>query len=262
VAVGGHVGEIERTGDVLRGTAVDVAIAIQQRADRGQVLISRTLNDVIPGADVVVDEIGSVNVANHTWPLFDVRRPGAAARSDRSARTGVFRRDGDVWLVGLDGATARVRAVKGLDDIALLLTRPGREVHVAELVGASDQPRTDAGAPLLDREAIASLRARLGELADDEREAEQRGDVETAAKAHAEREAIMQRVSADVGLGGRSRPSDDWVERARKAVRTRVAHALKRIESAEPAVGRHLRASVRTGEFCAYEPPDAVRWQL
>ncbi len=262
VAVGGHVGEIERTGHVVRGTAVDVAIAIQQRADRGQVLISRTLNDVIPGADVVVDDIGAVNVANHTWPLFDVRHPHAASRTDRAARTGVFRRDGDVWLIGLDGRAARVRAVKGLDDIALLLARPGREVHVAELVGAADRPRDQAGAPRLDREAIASLRARLGELADDERDAEERGDAEAAAKAHAEREAIMQRVSADVGLGGRPRASDDWVERARKAVRTRIAHALKRIESAEPAVGRHLRASVRTGEFCAYEPPDTVRWQL
>ena len=55
--------------------------------------------------------------------------------------------------------------------------------------------------------------------------------------------------------------SFDWlVERARKAVRRRLNDALTRIESAHPALGRHLRNSVRTGTFCCYAPERDVRW--
>jgi hypothetical protein len=264
VAVGAHVGELERAGDVVRGAAVDLAAAIRERAGRGRVLISRTLSDLIPGADFDMVDAGTAAIGpdDASWQLFEVFRRGSGPARDAPARTGVFRADGEVWLMGLDDATARVRSVKGLADIAILLSRPDREVHVAELVGAAGEVPAASSAALLDREAIAALRTRLGELADDERDADERGDSETSAAARAEREAIMERLAKDLGRGGRPRVADDWVERARKAVRTRVAHALRRIEAAEPNLGRHLRASIRTGEFCAYEPADPVRWQL
>jgi tetratricopeptide (TPR) repeat protein len=184
------------------------------------------------------------------------------SRRSRPKLTGTFRREGDVWQLTYDGTSVRLRDAKGLADLAVMLARPGREVHVAELVGAVDLGPRPAGDALLDDKAIASYRARLTELAEEEDEADTTGDAERSAVARAEREALVDRLSSDLGLGGRSRTAEDWAERARKAVRTRVASALKRIDVEHPSLGRHLRASVKTGAYCAYDPPEPVTWQL
>jgi tetratricopeptide (TPR) repeat protein len=176
-------------------------------------------------------------------------------------REGVFRREGDVWLLRYAATEVRVRHSKGVGDLAVLLARPGHEVHVAELVGAGDLA-PEVGDALLDDKAIAAYRVRLTDLAEDEDDARRSGDSERAAQARAEYDTLVEHLTTNLGLAGRSRRSDDWTERARKAVRSRVGNALKRIDVQHPQLGRHLRASVRTGMFCSYQPPDDVDWQL
>ena len=51
-------------------------------------------------------------------------------------------------------------------------------------------------------------------------------------------------------------------ERARTAVTARIRDAVRRIEQVHPELGRHLRKSVRTGTFCAYDPEEPHAWQL
>jgi hypothetical protein len=63
-------------------------------------------------------------------------------------------------------------------------------------------------------------------------------------------------------LGGRPRRLLDPAERARKAVTWRVHDAIDHIEKVHPALGRHLRRSVRTGSFCAYDPAEPTAWRL
>ena len=46
------------------------------------------------------------------------------------------------------------------------------------------------------------------------------------------------------------------------AVTARVREAMKRIEAADPDLGRHLQRSVRTGTFCSYAPEEPVAWDL
>jgi hypothetical protein len=41
----------------------------------------------------------------------------------------------------------------------------------------------------------------------------------------------------------------------------RIRSALTKIEDAHPALGRHLRNSVRTGTFCSYRPERMVDWR-
>jgi len=65
-----------------------------------------------------------------------------------------------------------------------------------------------------------------------------------------------------VGLGGRARRLGDPAERARKTVSWRLRSTLDRIDQAHPALGRHLRQSVRMGTFCSYEPDPPVRWDV
>lgn len=257
-----HVGEVERRGGDVAGTAVGIAEQVLGRARAGDVLISRTLADLLAGSPFQLTSLGAHQIAGvaATWELFAVSSAvDGASRETAGARRGVFRREGDVWLIGIDDASTRVRDMKGFADIAVLLDRRGREVHVSELAGALVRTNPQ---PLADGKAIAAYRQRLADLADDEAEAERNHDGERVARLRQEREALLAHLSSSVGLRGRTRVADDVAERARKAVRLRIANALKRIEGAQPAVGRHLRASIRTGAFCVYEPVDDVDWQL
>jgi hypothetical protein len=135
-------------------------------------------------------------------------------------------------------------------------------VHVAELVGASEElggPPSQQAA--LDDTAIRAYRARLQELAEEEDDADVAGDARRSEHAQAEREAITDQLAADLGLGGGSRSTPDWVERARKSVRRRIDAALKRIEGENPVAGHHLRRSIRTGVFCVYDPIEPTDWE-
>jgi hypothetical protein len=83
-------------------------------------------------------------------------------------------------------------------------------------------------------------------------------------RAQAERDALVQQLAAAAGLGGRARASGATSERARVAVRKAIAAAIERIDAVDPALGRLLRDTVRTGSACRYEPDPArpVVWLL
>ena len=74
--------------------------------------------------------------------------------------------------------------------------------------------------------------------------------------------ALVDELTAAYGLGGRARRTGDRAERARTTVTSRVRDALARIERVHPDLGRHLRASVRTGVFCSYQPERRVAWDV
>ncbi len=184
---------------------------------------------------------------------------------------GVFRRDGDFWTVVLDGTTARVKQVKGLDYIARLLAEPGREFHVLDLFAgpraATEEARSlaasDAG-EILDAKARAAYASRLEDLRDTLEEAKQTNDLGRIAAAEAEIDALGAQIANAVGLGGRSRRAGSAAERARAAVTMSIRTALRRIAESHPALGRHLETTVRTGAFCVYVPSaeKPVSWRL
>jgi hypothetical protein len=57
-----------------------------------------------------------------------------AAESPAAAR-GELAVEGDGWRVTFDGRTVRIRDMKGIGDLAVLVSRPGFEVHALELMG-------------------------------------------------------------------------------------------------------------------------------
>ncbi len=93
-------------------------------------------------------------------------------------------------------------------------------------------------------------------------EAEASGDVERKARARQELEFIEHELAAAYGIRGTARRLDDPAERARKAVTNRIRDAVSRIEANQPALGRHLRTSIRTGTFCSYEPERTMTWEV
>jgi eukaryotic-like serine/threonine-protein kinase len=65
-------------------------------------------------------------------------------------------------------------------------------------------------------------------------------------------------IASRYGVGGRRAASD--VERARKAVSSRVSNSIARIRKENPELGAHLGNSVRLGLLCRYEPERPVAW--
>jgi tetratricopeptide (TPR) repeat protein len=168
----------------------------------------------------------------------------------------VFRLEAEVWLLCYAGRTVRLRDSKGLRDLAVLLARPGQQTHVSELARATGLPQSDAG-PVADRRALAAYRERLRGIG---AELASMGTPADAQALKYEREALLAELSAATGLAGRPRLAGSPAERMRKAVTYRIRHAMARIADAHPELGRHLRASVRTGTWCSYTPERRVDW--
>jgi hypothetical protein len=192
------------------------------------------------------------------------------------AAANVFQHEGDYWTLGYLGRTVRMADAKGLRDIATLIARPGRELHVADLIASTDpatgdgdeQARTQllrggaSSEPVLDDRARAAYRARLLELRDDLEEAEANADIGRADTARIEMDMIAGELAAALGIGGRTRPQPDAGERARKAVTQRIRNSLKRLADVHPELAHHLERSLRTGRFCSYSPEQPTEWSL
>jgi tetratricopeptide (TPR) repeat protein len=183
---------------------------------------------------------------------------GSDAHPKRAAVVAVFRKEGDYWTVAYEGTTCRLKDAKGLHYLAHLLRHPGQEFHALDLVqgGALEHPGLDTrdAEPLLDAQAKAAYKCRLGELREELAEAEANNDIGRAARAHAEMEAITEQLAAAVGLGGRDRKTGTPAERARLLVTQRLKATLKKIRENHPTLGHHLATSIRTGYFCSYTP--------
>jgi hypothetical protein len=193
---------------------------------------------------------------------FDRFLGSPVASTAPGKQAGELSRTGAGWTVVWREQTVTVADSKGVRDLAALLARPRTPVHVLDLLGVA-QPAVHAGCgPVLDEPARAAYKTRLRELAEDIAEAEEFRDAGRLERLRAEHDFIAHELAAALGLGGRSRVAGDPVERARKAVSMRIGAAIKMIDGVHPSLGRHLRASVRTGRHCVYEPEHDVSWQI
>ncbi len=276
--VGIHTGECEIGPTGVRGPASHVPRALLGLAGPGQVVVSGTVRDLVPGSGFrfaderrltvrgVPGELVALTVLDPTATRADTSRDGG----DRS---GVFRRDGEYWTVAFDRQVVTLRDSKGMQDLRALLADPGRERHVLDLwagagTPAEGPPDADVAAmgvpaapdTVLDEVSRERYRRRVDALDREIVAADERGDAAGRAAAREEREWLVGELASAYGVGGRARRIPDEVERARKAVRRRIVGAFDRIDTALPALGRHLRHSVHTGVYCSYAPEHDVRW--
>ena len=93
-------------------------------------------------------------------------------------------------------------------------------------------------------------------------EAEDAHDQGGADKARLEMDWLVEQLLAATGHGGRPRRTGGSHERARSAVGWRIRAAIKSITEVHPALGHHLRDTVRTGAWCSYQPTSPVPWTL
>lgn len=175
----------------------------------------------------------------------------APAPSPAAPATLAIRREAGVWIVEQGDVTVHVKDSKGMHMLARLVEEPGRELHVLELAGAVDGG--DAG-EVIDARARDAYRARVRALREEIEEATQWNDPGRRERAEAELAALEAELARALGLGGRARRAGAAVERARVNVQRRLRTAIERLADANPALGKHLARSVRTGTYCAYEP--------
>ncbi|HEX8769203.1 MAG TPA: hypothetical protein VF711_00390, partial [Acidimicrobiales bacterium] len=171
-------------------------------------------------------------------------------------------RAGDVWHITYRGTTVVIKHSKGIADLAVIVGRPGQEVHVADLEGTPTEMLGGGNDHALDRRAIDAYKHRLGELAEELDDADAAHDLGRAEVARAEYDVLVDQLTRAVGIGGHSRAAGpEPVERLRKAVSARLRDAIRRIEEVHPPLGRHLANSVRTGTYCSYQPEVPTGWR-
>jgi len=147
----------------------------------------------------------------------------------------------------------------GLHHLATLIANPGVDIPAVELADPdrSAAPPGPAPQPVLDREALRQYRARLRALTGEIGAAEAGGDGERLGALRSELDWLRREVGTSTGLGGRPRHFADGSERARIAVGKAIRRALEHITAADAAIGEELRACVRTGGQCCYQPAAA-----
>ncbi len=271
---------LHREGDRIAHRSLGRELAAQIPGARFVKLPGRAHFPWEEDATSVLDAMESfLGVDNPSASVTAVEERGDTERRD--GHHAVLRCDGDVWVVGVPGQGSLLKDVKGLHYLSELLRRPGVEAHAVELVAAvegatpaparfADQrlatrrgPDGDVG-PSLDREARARYRDRVTQLREELEEARSASDVDRAAALQAELDAISEQLAAAVGLGGRDRAAAATTERARVKVTRLLRDAIRRVQQVEPELGHLLDTSVRTGTYCAYEPPPdgGPRWRL
>lgn len=195
-------------------------------------------------------------------------RPGTASAPARAAvgdQPRVLRRKGEYWTLTGGPAQVGLRDSKGVRHLARLLSTPGREWHVLDLVGlAGGGPAVEvdgARQVLIDDQARQAYRRRLREL---EQEADDAYDDVRAAQARLEHQALVEHVAAATGLGGRTRTWSDSAERARQSVTKTIRTAVNHIAEQDAELAAHVRHAVRTGTYCCYvlDPSSTLSWSV
>ncbi|GLY50821.1 AAA family ATPase [Lentzea sp. NBRC 102530] len=157
-------------------------------------------------------------------------------------------RDGDDWLLTAGTEHVRLRDRRGLHHLRALLSTPGRDIPALDLAAGGSGLAATTSTPLLDKTALRAYRVRLDQLPTDD----------------PERAFILGELRRATGLGGRTRAASSEAERARVNVTRTLLSALDRIGVRAPGAAAHLRASIRTGLACRYDPVPGgpSRWRL
>jgi AAA ATPase domain len=233
--------------------ALDAAEVLARRdapgdARRGRALVQRVAQDAaqmqMDGAIARADDL-LARLEESSRPA----RRGARMRPLQAA----LRRQQDVWLLDYDGRSVCLRDAKGLHHLAALFASPGTPIAAVELAGAASGG--GSGAPGGD---LLAYRSRALDLREELREAQAFNDPERVLRAREQLEALAAAVTAaDISTSAAG-------ERARVNVTRAIKAAVRRIAEHEPELGHLLRASIRTGMSCAYEPDlgAPLRWDI
>ncbi|OHV10533.1 hypothetical protein [Kushneria phosphatilytica] len=203
--------------------------------------------------------VSTTDLAMRYMPLSGPRLPVRLRGRPNEAQHAQLIREANSWWAEFSGVLAPLSHLKGLEDIARLLARPGEPLHCLELTGRIE---TTPGAAILDERSRCEIGCRRLALQTALAEAEGMNDLGRAHALRSELDQLSEELSKALGLDGRKRRLGDAAERARSTVTWRIRHAIRRTTTVHPALGRHLANSVRTGLFCSYLPEREIQWRI
>ena len=165
-----------------------------------------------------------------------------------------IRLEGDIRTIRFEGQSTSLRDSKGLQLLEQLVSQPGTEVHVLDLVGAPREAAASDAGPALDGKARDEYKRRVHELQEELEDAESLADTGRIDSLRDELDFITRELARAYGLGGRERPTGSASERARVNVRRRLKDAIERIGEQIPDAGTYLDNTIKTGTYCKYVP--------
>lgn len=82
IRAGAHTGEVELLGDDIGGLGVHIAARVSAQAGDGEILVSRTVKDLVAGSGIEFEDRGThaLKGVPDDWHLFLVHTPGAMKR--------------------------------------------------------------------------------------------------------------------------------------------------------------------------------------
>lgn len=168
-----------------------------------------------------------------------------------------FYKENDFWRISFEGKVIQMKEVKGFYDLTRLLGNPEMPVHCGELIGGSLIAEDE---PLFDEKARRAYQKKIRDLQEEIHQAEENNDLARSAALQKEYDELLDHLSKSLGLNGKIRTTHDPIEKARSAVTWRIRKAIEKIDKANPALGKHLSVSVKTGMFCIYTPEKPLPW--
>lgn len=186
--------------------------------------------------------------------------PVLPSASSPPSPVNTFRHENDLRTIQYGDLVVSLPEVKGFNDLSRLLAEPYTDIHCTDIMGTVSS--LGGQEMVIDDKARQQYQQHIRDLQIELDEAAAMNDIGRKAALQKELDQISQHLTAALGIGKRTRRQDIPAERARAAVTWRIRSAIKKIESAHPALGRHLQNSIRTGVFCKYSPEQEHHWQL
>ena len=225
------------------------------------------------------------NCADIVSESTDLSALTRSAFSDCSLRI-----SGKACIAYYAGVQGQFKESKGLRYLVILLRRPKEDFSVNDLELEVNPPHpdalgkevshildapeegdvnagftvgnaTDAGGAI-DAKTKKDVRKAIKELDDKIEIAADSGNHVLRAQSEAVREELLDYLGKSLNIHNQPRPVDSPQEQKRKNVLAAITRAIDDIKGTHRALGDHLAASIRTGNFCSYVPAPLITWQI
>jgi len=212
--------------------------------------------------------------------MKDYLSEGVETKGPTEVQTGNrFVKDGDRWVYSYRGLDKMIDDLKGVGDIAFLLSRPLHGVEAINLLGRLGVSSNATPLNKMTQEQLAmeglskgplGTRTRIAFISEEEKKeylkrladvtgeivkAERAGDLLLLKELRSQENELLNE------LDRRAKPAESE-ERARKTVTRRIKIAVGKIQKQHPALGDHLSKCISTGKICIYRPNPETLWEV
>jgi TolB-like protein len=178
----------------------------------------------------------------------------------QDSRQNIFSKGTGLWELSYKGKTVFLSDKKGYHDLLKLLEFPDEKYTASELMGS--KINIERKALVIDEKAKKEYQQKLRSLQAEIDEYDERNDYENLKSARESYDSLLDHLTQSLNLKGGRKKFQDSGDKARSAVTWRIRNAIKTIQTANYELGKHLSASITTGNLCSYSPEIKIDWVL